>query len=160
MPKKKSLVGWTWGKWKHWFCHGNDGFLDMPEITVKWLTEKSACQEGIDWFIAQKETNSIKVLEKLIAEKKLDWANWLVIRVMEYKQYVSYAVFAAEQVIDIYEKKYPNDKRLRQAIDAAKKCIDNPSKENRDAAANAAADAMKKKILEYGIKLLRGEING
>ena len=137
-------------------------------ITKKWLKEKSACSEGVKWFNAQKETDAVKVIKKLIQEDKLDWANWTIVRMMDYKQYVSYAVFAAEQVIDIYEKKYPNNKRPREAIKAAKKCIDNPSKENKAAAyadaaayvdaaayaANAAKNKMKVKILEYGIKLL------
>ena len=35
-----------------------------------------------------------------------------------------------EQTISIYEKKYPNDNRPRKAIEAAKKCINNPSIEN------------------------------
>jgi len=51
-----------------------------------------------------------------------------------YKMYVSYAVFAAEQVLPFYEKKYPNDDRPRKAIEAAKKCIDNPSDENKEVA--------------------------
>ena len=126
-------------------------------------------------------------MEKLIKEKHLDWANWTIVRVMDYKQYVSYAVFAAEQVIQIYEKKYPDDKRSREAIEAAKKCIKNPSEKNKKAAdaaadaaahaaayaaahaaayaaAHAAADAaahtMKIKILEYGMKLLEGRDEG
>ena len=140
------------------------------EITESWLKEKSACSEGIVWFTAQEEVDAVKVLEKLIKEKKLDWANWTIARVMSYRQYVSYAVFAAEQVIDLYEKEYPDNKRPREAIEAAKKCIKDPSGKNKvaahaayaaDAAAHAAAhaayvteDAMKIKILEYGIKLL------
>jgi len=58
---------------------------------------------------------------------------------MEYNQYVSYAIFAAEQVLDIYEKQYPDDKRPRQAIDAAKKCLKDPSKKNKNAAYAAYA---------------------
>ena len=108
------------------------------EITKEWLTEKSACSEGVKWFNAQKETDAVKVLKKLIKEKHLDWANWTIVRVMNYKQYVSYAVFAAEQVIDIFEKKYPTDKRPRDAINFAKKYIDTPSAENKKAAAYAA----------------------
>ena len=49
---------------------------------------------------------------------------------MSYKQYVSYAVFAAEQVIKIYEKKYPNNKKPRLAIEATKKVLHNDNKEN------------------------------
>lgn len=134
-------------------------------ITKKWLQEKSACPCGVKWFLAQKETDAVEVLEKLISENQLRWANWTIVRVMNYKQYVSYAVFAAEQVLDIYEKKYPDNKRPRKAIEAAKRCIENPSEENKNAAATtdyavtdyyaAAADALRKKILEYGIKLLK-----
>ena len=108
------------------------------KLTEEWLREKSACSEGVKWFLKQKETDAVKVLEKLIKEKQLPWANWTIVRVMNYKQRVQYAVFAAEQVIGIYEKKYPDDKRPRQAIEAAKKCIDNPSEENKKAAYAAA----------------------
>ena len=117
------------------------------KLTEQWLREKSACSEGVEWFLKQKETDVVKVLKKLIKEKKLPWANWTIVRVMNYKQRVQYAVFAAEQVIGIFEKEYPDDKRPRQAIEAAKKCIDNPSEENKNAdayaayAANAAAYA-------------------
>jgi len=107
-------------------------------MNKKWLEKRNACKEGVVWFEQQKERNGIKVVEKLIKENKLDWANWLIVRIMRYKQYVAYAVYAAEQVIDIYEKKYPNDKRPRQAIKAAKKCIKSPTPKNKAAAANAA----------------------
>ncbi len=154
------------------------------KLSIKWLEERNACGSGIGWFKQQKETDAVKVLKKLITEKKLDWASWTIVRVMSYKQYIGYAVYAAEQVIDIYEKKYPKDDRPRKAIEAAKKCIDNSSKENKAAAhaaytaahaaytaayaaANAAyavandaaytaAYALKKKILDYGIGLLEG----
>jgi hypothetical protein len=56
--------------------------------------------------------------------------------------YVKYAVFAAENVLDIYELRYPEDKRPRQAIKAAKKCIENPSDENKKFAHVAAYDAI------------------
>ena len=55
-----------------------------------------------------------------------------------YKMYVSYAVYAAEQVLDIYEKKHPTDDRPRKAIEAAKKCIKSPTKENKAATLAAA----------------------
>lgn len=108
------------------------------KITKEWLEERKACSSGTDWFLAQEETDGIKVVKQLIQIKRLDWANWLIVRIMDYKQYVSYAVYAAELVLPIYEKKYPEDKRPRNAIEAAKKCIDNPSKENKKAAADAA----------------------
>jgi len=41
-------------------------------ITVKWLKDKNACKEGLEWLVVQKESNSIKIIEKLIEEKQLD----------------------------------------------------------------------------------------
>ena len=152
-------------------------------ITKEFLRKTGACREGVKWYLSQQETDGVKVVKKLIEEKRIDWANWLIVRIMTYKQYVSYAVYSAEQVIDIYEKKYPDDKLPRQAIDAAKKCIKSPSLNNKKAAYAAAADAayaayaadaaadaayaayaayaaaarkaMRIKILEYGITLLQ-----
>jgi len=104
-------------------------------ITKKWLKSRNACGEGIEWFKQQKDKSTINIIKKLKKENKNDWLNWLLIRLMNYKQYVSYAVYAAEQVIDIYEKKYPNDGRPRDAIEAAKRCIESPTKKNKAAAA-------------------------
>ena len=122
----------------------------MEQITEKWLKDKNACSSGLNWFNEQRGENPLNysitgdLLVKLLIKKdKLQWANWLIVRIMAYKQYVSYAVYSAEQVIGIYEKKYPKDKRPRLAIEAAKKCIENPSEENKRAAYAyaAAADA-------------------
>ena len=112
-------------------------------ITIEWLKEKRSCSEGIVWFENQKLSESVDVLKSLIKEDKLDWANWTIVRVMERIQYLQCAVFAAEQVLGIFEKKYPTDDRPRKAIDSARKCLENNSEENRGAAyvaANAAAD--------------------
>jgi hypothetical protein len=116
------------------------------KISIKWLEEINACYDGISWFKKQfkkqkaAEIEGLDVVEKLIDEKRLPWANWLIVRLMTRKQKVQYAVFAAEQVINLFEKKYPDDKRPRKAIEAAKTWISDPSEENRRAA-DAAADA-------------------
>ena len=137
------------------------------KITLRWLKSKSACPEGIAWFNAQKERDSKKLIVKLMAEKHFDWASWLIVQVMERPQYLAYTIYAAEQVIDIYEKKYPTDKRPRNAIEAVKKCLTDDSAENRNAAADAAYAAyaaaayaavreeMQTKILNYGLTLLK-----
>jgi len=146
-------------------------------ITDDWLKQHKPCQEAIDWW-AQKEQDPIKILNNLIAEKRYDWANWFIVRVMEYQDYVAYGVFAAEQVLPIFEEAYPDDKRPRKAIEVAKRCIKNPSEKNKEAAraawvaAEAAAEAaraawaaagaaagaaMQLKILQYGMKLLTEE---
>ena len=135
------------------------------KITNEWLEEKRACSQGVEWFKAQKKTDAFKVLNALIKEGKLDWANWTIVRVMTRPQYLAYAIYAAEQVIDIYEKKYPNNDKPRKAIEAAKAVLANDTKGTRDAAAAAdgayaayaaARNTMKTKIFKYGIKLLEG----
>ena len=116
-------------------------------ITVKVLERMNACSEGVEAFKGKyKRVNVVDLIQDNLkgSREELEWLNWLIVRCMTYKQYVSYAVYAAEQVIAIYEKKYPNDKRPRKAIDAAKKCIKNPTAKNKKAAyaaAYAAADA-------------------
>lgn len=36
------------------------------KITSEWLQEKSACNAGVKWFLEQKESDGVKVLESLI----------------------------------------------------------------------------------------------
>jgi hypothetical protein len=114
----------------------------ITKITDDWIIKNNPCREAVDDWWDKKEREPIKILKLLIKDEKYHWANWFIARVMEYKDYVSCAVFAAESVINIYEKKYPDDKRPREAIDAAKKCIKYPSKKNNAVAYAAdAADA-------------------
>ena len=108
------------------------------KISIKWLEKNGACSEGKEWFQNQQETDGVLVIKKLIGEKQYNWANWTIVRLMTHKQKVQYAVYAAEQVIEIFEKKYQNDKRPREAIEAAKAYLKDPSDKNKNAAANAA----------------------
>jgi hypothetical protein len=52
---------------------------------------------------------------------------------------VAMAIFCAESIIGIFEKEYPDDKRPREAIEAAKAWLENPTEENRHAASAASA---------------------
>lgn len=108
------------------------------KITKEWLFKKNVCLDGLEWFINQDERDSIIVVNKLMDNKKYDWANWLIARLMTRRQRIQYAIYSAEQVIDIFEKKFPKDKRPRQAIDAAKTVLKHDNKRNRAAAAYAA----------------------
>ena len=112
------------------------------KITEKWLQDKNACESS---FNHVKENgyinlNGVDFVKKLIRNKRLSDANWLIVRIMNKKQKVEYAIFAAEQAISIFEKKYPEDNRPRNAINAAKKYLKNPCKKTKNAA-DAAADA-------------------
>jgi len=108
-------------------------------ITNRWIADNKPCQEALDLW-QRKERNPLKILKWLIKIKKYDWANWFIVRIMSYKDYASYAVYAAELVINIYENKYPNDKRPREAIEKAKECIKNPTIKNKNAVYAAAND--------------------
>jgi len=69
------------------------------------------------------------------------WRNWRIVSKLNHEQRITYAVYAVEQVIGIYERQYcggyPGDDIPKKAIEAAKNYLKNPSKDN----ANAAKDA-------------------
>ncbi|HEY0087823.1 MAG TPA: hypothetical protein VGB37_03210, partial [Candidatus Lokiarchaeia archaeon] len=109
-------------------------------INKGWLEKNNACQSGKEWFLNENILDPVEGLKNLIKKGKYEWADWLMVRVMTREQYLQYAVFAAEQVLDIFEKKYPSDNRPRLAISAAVKCINDDTSENRQAA-NAATNA-------------------
>ena len=110
------------------------------KITKEFVEKIRACNQCKKWAEENNyyDLKAVDFLNKLIESDKLDWANWLIVRVMERKQYLAYAIFAAEQVIDIYEAKCPDNKKPREAIEAAKKVLKNDTQGNR-AAANVAA---------------------
>ncbi len=111
------------------------------KLTKDWLSEHHACEEGLIWFGAQQETDWEHIVKKLMLEKRYGWTNWLIIRLMTRKQKICYAIFAARQVLGIFEKKYPKDDRPRKAIEAAEKCLEDDSEQIKNAAAAAASAA-------------------
>lgn len=108
------------------------------QITKEWLIEKEACEEGLNWFLNQSETDLYKLIDKLIKENHKDWAKWLITRVMNRQQQLKYAITCAELVLPIFETKYPHELRARAAIEATKRVLEDDSEENRDAAWEAA----------------------
>ena len=116
----------------------------IKKLSFKWLEKHDACQPCIKEFKEQNETDPIKILDLLKKAKRFKDANWLICRLFNKKQCIQYAIFAAEQVINIYTNEYLNDDRPQLAIDAAKKVLNNPSKKNDVAAASKAAYAASK----------------
>ncbi len=113
----------------------------MQIITVEQLEELGACRDGIDWFKAAGETDVAKVCYALVADNRASWANRLLVRLFDKEKRVKFAVFSAREVLDIFEQKYPDDKRPRQAIEAAEAWLKNPSDTTAAAAAAAACAA-------------------
>ena len=111
------------------------------KITKDWLQKNNACSGGVERFLSQNETDAAKIMLGLIECGRSEDSRWVMRKLITTKkQAVLIAVFAAECVLDIFEKKYPEDKRSRNAINAAKTWLKNPCKKTKNAAA-AAADA-------------------
>jgi hypothetical protein len=112
-------------------------------IDIKWLESMNACSYLMEWFKAKKieEIEAIELIKMLADDDQWDLANWLMVRVMNYSQYVSIAVFASEQVIDIFHKYNSKHNRPQEAIEAAKRCICDLSLANKKAAKKAAVAA-------------------
>ena len=113
------------------------------KINLTWLEEKNTCEEGIEYFTSNEleGIEDVDLVKKLFEEKKYNWASWLLTRLFDKTNNVKYAVYSAELVLPIFEKKYPKDDRPRKAIEAAKNWLANQTKENAHAAHAAAAAA-------------------
>ena len=118
----------------------------MKTVTKEFLQKHDACNSGMEWVIENKLIGLTpkEFIDKLMTSGKFSWANWLIVRLMNKKQKVMYAIFAAEQVLHIFEERYKNDLRPRKAVEAAKAYLKNPSKKTKQdayAAAHAATAA-------------------
>lgn len=90
----------------------------------------------------------IKLLKKLIQKGELCLAEWLILRITNYKQYIRYLIYAAELYLPEFEDEYPRNNKPRKAIAAAERCIKAPTKQNKlyaidaaDYASNAATES-------------------
>jgi hypothetical protein len=108
-------------------------------VTEKFLREQDACPEGREYWIEQNKPDLREFCLQALADDHFDYANWLIVRCMDHKAKIRYAVFAAELVLPVFEEEYPSDDRPRKAIEAAKAVIARNTRDNRKAA-RAAAD--------------------
>jgi hypothetical protein len=118
------------------------------KLNLKMLTAKSACTSGVEWYKINKQPQTVEaaitLLLKSSESERYNWSNWALSQFLSPKNKLRYAIFAAQQVLDIFEKKYPTDNRPRRAIEAALKCLEKNTVKNRSAAwaaARAAGDA-------------------
>jgi len=98
-------------------------------LTKQVLENYGACNKGMLWYTSNGEPDSVEeTIEKLLSSdehKKFGWSNWLLSRVLPLDDKIRYAIFAAELVLDIFEKEYPNDNRPRNAIETAREYLSN-----------------------------------
>ncbi len=113
----------------------------MKKTTLNFLKKNKAWTSGVEYYKTLNTTSTVEVLKKCADDKEFDHAIWLIKRVLNRKELIKFAVFCAEQVIDIFVKEYPNDNRPRKAIEAAKEIIKRDTKLNRAAALTTARAA-------------------
>ena len=112
------------------------------KLNLKMLTAKSACTSGVEWYKINKQPQTVEaaiaLLLKSSESERYNWSDWALSQFLSPKNKLRYAIFAAQQVLDIFEKKYPTDNRPRRAIEAALKCLEKNTVKNRSAAWDAA----------------------
>ena len=128
---------------------------DMTWEIGKWYKEKdiSLCSRG---FHASKKIGQAfsHVQGELLAEVEVKgeslkeddkqvWSEMKLNKVWKWekKNSVAISIFSAELCLKNFEKVYTNDKRPREAIEAAKKWIENPTEENESAVRSATWSA-------------------
>ena len=113
-------------------------------ITEKKLIEVGCCQSGVDKYfsdIGRKSWDAEKLVDKCLGNDDFGDGAYAISKLMTKMQRVKWAIYCAEQVIGIYEEKYPDNDAPRKAIEAAKQYLKTPTADAANAAADAAAYA-------------------
>jgi hypothetical protein len=117
------------------------------KVNRQWFRNQGACQDGYQWVCSQltgsEEIEVKDLINKLIGEDKFSWASWTIVRVFNRSQKLRYALYAAKSVLNIFEEKYPEDKRPANAIQLVEKYIEDENSVSQEEliAARRAADA-------------------
>ena len=133
MKSDNGDVKWKLGQWQT-----HKGKLDMCESGFH-VSEKIIDAMS---FVPMEVLAKVEVKGKSIKqEDKQVWSQMRIVKAYKWtkKDSVSLAIYAAELILPFFEKEYPNDNRPRQAIEAAKKVLQNDTPINRRAAWAAAA---------------------
>lgn len=112
------------------------------KVTKNWLIKHNACGKGMIFVTEHKliGTDECQFIRQLVKLDKHDWALWLLVRRLDRKDRIRFAVYCAKDVLPGYEAEYPNDDCPRKAIEAAEACIADNTKKNRDASVAAAEE--------------------
>ena len=115
------------------------------KFTIKDLKKLNPCDDRLSWYLENIKTEEFSEILFQLNDHNAGWCRWLFARVLSKKERVEIAVFSANLVLHIFEEKYPDDDRPREAIEAAKKYLESPfsnaAADSAYAAAYAAADA-------------------
>ncbi len=95
------------------------------KLTIEMLDRLIACDDGKEWFVNSKCKTVAGSCKKAMKEGHHDWANWLVIKLLNRDDRIRLACYAARLVLHIYEDKFPGDMRPRQVIEKAERYVEN-----------------------------------
>ena len=130
--------------------HGNlvwDKKWKKHEGTLDMCSDGFHCSKEIYQafsYVQGEILSEVEVKGKHLSEKDKEvWSEMRIIKCWKWqkKDSVALSIYAAELCLNNFEKVYPNDKRPREAIEAAKKWLENPTEKNQSAAASAAWSA-------------------
>ena len=133
------------------------------QITKKWLESWDACQKGME-FVEEKGLiglEGVEFVRKLMEYEQYEYANWLIVRIMDREQCVKYANFSAdlakkwaESAADCVESAAYWAASLADCAESAESAA-YWAKRAAYQAENAEMAAYKE-ILSFGLKLLEG----
>ena len=96
----------------------------MKEFTLQQLRELSPCPEGLEWYEANVKTEDPREILIQLNNHKPRWSRWLMVRMISPESRKRLAIFSARSVLHIYEGRYPENKRVRECIEAAEDYLD------------------------------------
>ena len=115
--------------------------MNKPTLTIEQLKDLSPCVEGFKWYSNNIKTDDLESILLQLAEYRWRWCRWLMVRVLNGKQNKLLAIYCAELVLPIFESKYPDDKRPRKAVEAAKDFMEGKIRAEDLSVARSAAHA-------------------
>jgi len=127
-------------KWKKGVWYKHDGEIELCESGFH-------CSKGIYQafsYVQGEILAEVEVKGKHESEDTKDvWQEMRVTKTYKWqkKDSVLFSIFVAYLCLDNFEKLYPEDKRPREAIEAAERYVKEPTEENRTAAESAARSA-------------------
>ena len=80
----------------------------MIKITTKLLEDLGACSKAIEWHKKQKTTSFNKLFKLCQKENHLDWARWLIVKLLNPDQAVRYFGYAEKKALSLC-RKYKGD---------------------------------------------------
>jgi hypothetical protein len=110
------------------------------EISKAWLDIFDAPQAVRDLWKKKKEINPRVTIEALIKKGKYSMASWVLVRALNRKNKVKYALYALELTIKAFEARYPDDHGPKKAVQTGKEALNTGIREAKEAAFNAGKE--------------------